>query len=387
MYEVEVKGELNVTIDSAMESLEREGFTFGQVQLQDDAIFALKSTDITRPRPGISVARVRTEEGTSTLTVKTRTEVSLSKIEHETTVGDPEEARALIQALGLKEIVHLQKSRRIGRLNDLTVCLDEVANLGVFVEFEMLYEEKPETAAEENLHIIAESLLPGQFTRINVGYDELALARGAATAAKNQIFAAGSPYSTNTYGNFTLFVTNRDGNNGQDIILTKGDIGGTSGVLCRITSRCVMSTALDADDCDCAKQTALALSMIQARGSGIFIYLDQEGRGHGLPTKVKAMSLKHKGYDTFSAFEAMGLKPDMTSYEYVSGILAALGVQSITLVSNNPDKANALIQTGVVIENIIPCAPKDVPKPALRHLEAKRRRGHTLEQLGESDAI
>jgi predicted adenylyl cyclase CyaB len=388
MYEIEVKGQLKITTDAAMEHLKQNDFVFGEAQFQDDIVFARSLTDITEPREGASVARVRTEDGRSTLNVKTYTDTALTKIEHETAVESSDEAVALLESLGLKEIIRIQKWRQIGSCNNLTVCLDNVINLGAFIEFELLHDEHPNMSAQDELYKTAERLLPGQFTRLFAGYDEIALARkNIHDTPHKEVFAASSPHSTNKYGDFTVFVTDREGSHGQDIVLMKGDVNGASRVLCRITSRCIMSTALDADDCDCAKQTALALSMIQDHGSGVLIYLDQEGRGHGLPTKIKAMRLKHSGYDTFSAFEAMDLRPDITDYGHVQELLTAIGVRSIALVSNNPDKAEALVAAGVVIEAIVPCAPRDVPRAALRHLEAKRKRGHTLDRFGESDAF
>lgn len=204
------------------------------------------------------------------------------------------------------------------------------------------------------------------------------------------VFAASAPYPTRSYGVFRLFVTDRrdaSAPGGQDLVLVKGDVVGRTDVLCRITSRCIMSTALDAYDCDCADQTRLALNLISQHGAGLLIYLDQEGRGHGLPTKVRAMELKAKGFDTYSAFEAMGLEPDITSYSSVIEILGELGVLSISLITNNPAKRNAIANLGVTVTGLVPCVPTAVPSGALRHLRAKQQRGHDLELPRGIDAL
>jgi GTP cyclohydrolase II len=201
------------------------------------------------------------------------------------------------------------------------------------------------------------------------------------------VFAATAPFMTRSYGEFTVFVTDRGSQGGQDVVLAKGEVAAHSKVLCRITSRCMMSTAFDADDCDCAEQIHLALSLVHEQGIGILIYLDQEGRGHGLIRKVHAMGLKALGHDTFSAFEEMGLLPDITDYSRVPNMLSALGVSSIRLLSNNPEKREALEAAGVIVEQVLPCVPANVPKGALRHLEAKKRRGHTINLLGGLSAV
>lgn len=205
------------------------------------------------------------------------------------------------------------------------------------------------------------------------------------------MFAVSTPYSTRSFGDFTLFVTSHDvalaAGAGQDIVLVKGAVSSRLGVLCRITSRCITSTALDAYDCDCIDQIRLALSLIHEEGSGILIYLDQEGRGHGLLDKVRAMQMKEQGYDTFSAFEKMGMVADVTDYTMVPTILSTLGVGSIRLISNNPHKRRSVELCGVDIDDVVPCAPQDVPHGALRHLKAKKQRGHSIDIPGDLDAV
>nr|WP_302931617.1 GTP cyclohydrolase II [Actinomadura sp. WMMA1423] len=186
-------------------------------------------------------------------------------------------------------------------------------------------------------------------------------------------------YQTQSYGSFHLNVTTPDQRGRVDLVLVKGEVRGRSDVLCRLTSRCTTSTAFDAYDCDCAAQMRSTLKRLQSIGCGLVIYLDQEGRGHGLATKVRAMKLKNRGLDTFSAIEALGLPKDITDYSRIPQMLAGLGVLSVRLFSNNPEKRASLQAVGINVTSLVPCTPDAPPTGALRHLEAKRKRGHIME--------
>jgi adenylate cyclase class 2 len=177
MYEVEVKERLRAGVDIAIRHLIANGFSFGKPLFQHDTVYAREESDITEWRPGVSVARIRTERSRSILNAKTYTKTPLTKIEHETIIEQPEEAAAILKALGLKEITRVEKWRHLGTKDGLTACVDEVVDLGTFVEFELLYREPPPISAQDELHQLAISLLPGIVTRIFAGYDELALAR------------------------------------------------------------------------------------------------------------------------------------------------------------------------------------------------------------------
>lgn len=165
---------------------------------------------------------------------------------------------------------------------------------------------------------------------------------------------------------------------GQSVVLVKGEIGPKPRrVLCRVASSCLLSTALDSAECDCREQIDESLRLIHREGVGIFLYLRQDGRGHGVATKVRALANKNAGMDTFEAVEALGLAADIRSYGQVLPILSALGVCSIRLLSSNPDKVAAIRATGVVVDEVLPIAVS-APAQATRHLDAKRARGHLL---------
>ena len=192
------------------------------------------------------------------------------------------------------------------------------------------------------------------------------------------VFAARAPFLTRTYGEFTLAVTSPQRTGGEHLVLVKGEVSGRENVLCRVASACVTSTAFDAADCDCAGQLRSALDFVARDGTGVVIYLDQEGRGHGLATKIRALRGKAEGLDTFQAVERLGLPADARDYSDVPLILSELSISSIRLLTNNPDKRSALESLGVALCGVLPCRALDPPAAARRHLLAKRQRGHTL---------
>ncbi|MDH3294553.1 MAG: GTP cyclohydrolase II [Acidimicrobiia bacterium] len=196
------------------------------------------------------------------------------------------------------------------------------------------------------------------------------------------VFAASAPFRTIHHGRFQISVTNAEVAGGRHLVLVKGRVAdvppGQPAVLCRIASACVTSTALDADDCDCAGQNHVALARIDREGSGVLIYLDQEGRGNGLVAKIQALNGKAAGLDTFAAIEDLGLPADARHYGAVPRILEALGVTSVRLLTNNPDKAAAIAAAGVRVTELVPCLDPEPPPGARPHLRAKAARGHLL---------
>ena len=131
-------------------------------------------------------------------------------------------------------------------------------------------------------------------------------------------------------------------------------------------------------DCDCHEQMELSYKMIKSEGAGIFIYLEQEGRGCGLINKAKAYALKEKkGLDTVEAYKSMGLDIDPRRYDNAAEILRFLGVRKIRLLTNNPRKISGLINEGIDVE------PKNLritPTPLnLDYLIVKQEKlGHDL---------
>ncbi len=118
-------------------------------------------------------------------------------------------------------------------------------------------------------------------------------------------------------------------------------------VLARVHSECWTGETLHSLKCDCRDQLDQALDAIVEAGRGVVVYLRQEGRGIGLGNKIRAYALQEQGADTVEANEQLGFAPDLRSYELAAAILNDLGVRSVSLMTNNPDKVSGLEQAGL----------------------------------------
>jgi len=149
------------------------------------------------------------------------------------------------------------------------------------------------------------------------------------------------------------------------------------GCLIRIHSRCLYGDVFHSSDCDCREQLDRSMELIQKEGSGVIIYLDQEGRGHGLASKAKGYVLTQtKQLDTYKAYKALGLEEDIREYDIVIEILRLLGLNSIRLLTNNPSKIVYLETAGIRAERVpIVIQPTAQTKG---YLGAKKNKGHLL---------
>lgn len=199
------------------------------------------------------------------------------------------------------------------------------------------------------------------------------------SSSPDALLQAEAEHVTRDYGTFKVYVAADAAADAEHVVLVRGNVAGCHDVLCRVSSACVMSTALGSAECDCSGQVTAAMDRIanDARG-GVLIYLvNQEGRGHGLTMKVRALKNKNDGMDTFAAVEKLGLAPDVRDYGVVPRILDELDVLSVALLTNNPEKRMRLEDAGVKVSQTQPlevCAPRH----AWRHMEAKKARGHAL---------
>lgn len=150
----------------------------------------------------------------------------------------------------------------------------------------------------------------------------------------------------------------------------------------RMHSACLTGDLLGSLRCDCGEQLRTAVSRIAALGGGVLLYLDQEGRGIGLPNKLRAYALQDGGLDTLDADQHLGFLADERNYDLAAAILQELEISRVTLLTNNPQKISALTEHGIeVIDRVPLVAPINTHNE--RYIRAKRERaGHLAEESG-----
>ncbi len=183
------------------------------------------------------------------------------------------------------------------------------------------------------------------------------------------------------YGKFTIHVYDCPSMNREHVALVRGRINRGSPTLVRVHSQCLTGDALSSIRCDCREQLDASLRKIAEKGSGVVVYLSQEGRGIGLANKIRAYSLQDRGQDTVQANESLGLPRDMRDYSIGAQILADLGVHKIHLLTNNPKKISGIERYGLSILRRIPLEVE--PQPSNRaYLKVKKDKlGHWLSKI------
>ncbi len=185
------------------------------------------------------------------------------------------------------------------------------------------------------------------------------------------------------FGRFRLvgFWNNRDGK--EHVAMVHGEVVGASDVAVRLHSECLTGDVMGSLRCDCRDQLTEGLRAIQREGRGVLLYLRQEGRGIGLLNKIRAYALQEQGLDTVEANQALGFRDDERDYAVAAHMIHSLGMRSVRVVTNNPEKIRQLTQHGVEVSGRIPHV---IPPNEFNrfYLETKARRsGHMIDLAEE----
>lgn len=186
------------------------------------------------------------------------------------------------------------------------------------------------------------------------------------------------------YGHFRILgFEGRTRRNGvveveEAVVLRMGAIPGDEPPLLRIHSQCLTGDVFHSLRCDCRAQLEIALQAVSEAGRGIVLYEHQEGRGIGLMNKLRAYELQDQGADTVEANEQLGFESDLRSYALPGAVLRHMGITSVRLMSNNPEKVQAMENAGIRVAERVPCIAEPV-ESRRAYLETKREKmGHLL---------
>ena len=162
------------------------------------------------------------------------------------------------------------------------------------------------------------------------------------------------------------------------VVIARGKFDAETEILVRIHSQCLTGDVFGSTRCDCGQQMRSAMDLIAKEGRGVIVYQHQEGRGIGIINKIRAYALQDEGANTIEANERLGLPVDMRQYDQCAEILADLDIRRIKLMSNNPDKFDALRRSGLEVTESVRLHV-DFHKTLARYLRTKRdQMGHLI---------
>jgi GTP cyclohydrolase II len=180
------------------------------------------------------------------------------------------------------------------------------------------------------------------------------------------------------FGRFKIHVFVDSKDKKEHVALVHGDVFGEDNVHTRLHSECLTGDIMASLRCDCREQLERAQERIGAAPCGVLLYMRQEGRGIGLVNKVRAYRLQEQGLDTVDANLALGFKDDERDYAPAAGMLRILGVRSVSLLTNNPDKVRQLEDAGITIAARIPHSMPPGHDNAAYLATKARRSGHLI---------
>ncbi len=164
------------------------------------------------------------------------------------------------------------------------------------------------------------------------------------------------------------------------VVIARGQFHPERPALVRIHSQCLTGDVFGSTKCDCGQQLKAAMKLIADAGSGAIVYQQQEGRGIGIINKIRAYALQDDGADTIEANERLGLPVDLRHYEQCAEIIRHLGLRRIRLISNNPEKIEAMKRSGLEIVENVPL-PIKLHQSLMRYLRTKRdQMGHLIRE-------
>lgn len=188
------------------------------------------------------------------------------------------------------------------------------------------------------------------------------------------------------FGPFRIFGIEGSGPGEEAVAVVRGELNGKLPArarppLLRVHSQCLTGDVFTSERCDCRAQLEYSLRKIAKETRGIVLYLPQEGRGIGLLNKLKAYELQDRGLDTVEANRQLGFDADSRDYDFAAEALKALGVHSVRLLSNNPEKVRQLQAAGIQVAERVPCRPRTSHHSRAYLRTKKDKLGHLLAGL------